>query len=300
MNPPPVVDCHHHLWDLGKHRYEWLQAEPILDTLLGDYSPICRDYLIQNYLADARPAGVVKSVHVQCEFDHADPAGETEWLQGLADRHGFPHGIVGFVNLADPAAGALLDTHGGFANFRGVRQNLNFDADDPRRCFADRGDYLSDPAWRRGFSLLAPRGLSFDLQILPLQMGEAYEALVACPGTGVVLDHAGLPLDRNPEALELWRRGMRRLASLPNVAVKLSGFGMMDRSPSVATIRPIVLETIEMFGAERCMFASNFPVDGLGGNLVDFFDAYRAVVADFSEDERIALFARNAERFYRI
>ena len=319
-----MVDCHHHLWDLGahryelvrryrrwrrtrhhlwdlrEHRYEWLHADPPLDTFLGDYSAIQADYLIEDYLADARPAGVVKSVHVQCEYDYADPVGETVWLQGVADRHGFPHGIVGFVNLAGGDAEALLDAHAGFANFRGVRQNLNFDPADPRRCFADRGDYLGDPAWRRGFSELARRRLSFDLQILPSQMGEAYEALVACPPTAVVLDHVGLPLDRTPEAMDVWRAGMRRLASLATVMVKLSGFGMMDRSPHAAVIRPILLETIEIFGVDRCMFASNFPVDGLGGAFGDFIDAYRSVVADFSEDERTALFAGNAERFYRV
>ena len=324
MSGPGVVDCHHHLWDLRsrrfemvrrfrrwrrtrhglrdliEHRYEWLHADPPLDTFLGDYSAIQRDYLIEDYLADARPAGVVKSVHVQCEFDYADPVGETEWLQGLADRGGFPHGIVGFANLADPAVGAVVDAHAAFANFRGVRQNLNFDPDDPRRCFADRGDYLSDPAWRRGFALLADRGLSFDLQILPMQMPAAYEALAACPETAVVLDHVGLPLDRSAGALDLWRAGMRRLASLPSVAVKLSGFGMIDRDPRSEAIRPILLETIEMFGVDRCMFASNFPVDSVGGALVDFFDAYRSVVADFGEDEQAALFAGNAERFYRI
>ena len=300
MNLPPVVDCHHHLWDLDAYRYDWLQAEPILDTMIGDYSPICRNYLLEDYLADARPVGVVKSVHVQCEFDHTNPVGETEWLQGLADRGGFPHGIVGFVNLAAPDAAELLDAHCGFANFRGVRQNLNFDPADPRRSFADRGDYLGDAAWRRGFSSLARRGLSFDLQILPAQMDEAYDALVSCPETAVVLDHVGLPLDRTPEALDLWRRGMRRLASLPQVAVKLSGFGMMDRAAHVAAIRPIVLETIETFGVERCMFAGNFPVDSLGGDLIDFFDVYGSVVSGFSDDERATLFAGNAERFYRI
>ena len=324
MSGPGVVDCHHHLWDLGmhrsqlvrryrrwrrtrhrlrdlaEHRYEWLHADPPLETFLGDYSSIQRNYLIEDYLADARPAGIVKSVHVQCEFDAADPVGETEWLQGLADRGGFPHGIVGFVNLADPGAAGLLDAHAGFANFRGVRQNLNFDAADPRRSFADRGDYLSDPAWRRGFSLLAARGLSFDLQILPSQMGEAYDALAACPETTVVLDHLGLPLDRTAEAMAVWRTGLRRLASLPTVAVKLSGFGMMDRAPSAGTIRPVLLEAIDIFGTDRCMFAGNFPVDSLGGSLADFFDVYRSVVADFGHDEQTALFARNAERFYRI
>lgn len=296
----PIVDCHHHLWDLAQHRYEWLQADPIFDTLIGDYSPICQDYLIEDYLADAAPAGVTKSVHVQCEFDPSDPVGETEWLQGIADEHGFPHGIVGFVNLADPDAPAQLEAHARFANFRGVRHNLNWDDDDPRSSFADRGDYLTDDTWLNGFSRLEHFGASFDLQILPQQMNEAADVAAAHPATTVILDHVGLPLDRTPDAMEMWADGMRRVAACPNTVVKLSGFGMMDNGWTVETIRPIVLETIDMFTVDRCMFASNFPVDSLGGAYSDFFTAYREIVKEFSADEQSMIFGANAERIYRL
>lgn len=295
-----IVDCHHHLWDLGRHRYEWLQADPIFDTFLGDYTQICRDYLIDDYLTDAGTVGITKSVHVQCEYDPADPAGETRWLQGIADRHGFPHGIVGYANLARPDVGALLEAHAAFPNTRGIRQNLNFDPNDPRRCFADRGDYLTDDAWWRGFSLLERFGMTFDLQVLPRQMADAYAGLSSHPGVTAIVDHVGLPLDRDRASMEVWRAGMRDLARLPNTAVKLSGFAMMDPSWTDESVRSIVLEVIEMFGVDRAMFAGNFPVDGLYAGYEELYGSYLRATDGLETHERQALFAGNAERIYRI
>lgn len=298
--PPPFVDCHHHLWDIDKHRYEWLNADPLLDTFLGDYSALCRNYLIEDYLGDAAASGVVKSVHVQCEFDPSNPVGETEWLQGVADEHGFPHGIVGYADLASPDVGELLEAHAHHANFRGIRQNLNFDPDDPLLTFIERGDLLRDEAWRRGFAILGELGLSYDLQVLPRQLDDGYDLAAAFPETPIVLNHVGLPIRRSAEELAVWRSGIRRLSSLPNVFVKLSGFGMMKGGCSDEAVRPIVLETIEAFSPRRCMFASNFPVDGLQCSFDGLFAAYRRAAAGFSDDEQAALFSGTAERFYRI
>ncbi len=295
-----VVDCHLHLWDIDNHRYDWLQCDPILNTFLGDYTPLRRNYLLGDYLADALREGVGKSVHVQCEFDPTNPPGETEWLQGLADEHGFPHGIVGFADLSSPNAQEVLEAHSRFANFRGIRQNLNFEAGRPDRSFAERGDLISDAAWRRGFAVLAAMGISFDLQLLPHQLLDGAALASDFPETAIALNHVGLPLDRDAEAWAIWREGMSRLASCENVSVKLSGFGMLPGGCSVDAIRPLVLETIEMFGSGRCMFASNFPVDGLNGSYSDFFAAFRLVTSDFSESERASLFGGTAAGFYRI
>ena len=300
MTGPAVVDCHHHLWDLDNHVYEWLQADPVPDTFLGDYSPICRNYLIDDYLADSAPTELIKSVHVQCEFEPGNPAGETEWLQGIADRKGFPHGIVGFTDLAAQDVSQVLEAHACFPNIRGIRQNLNFDPDNSERSFADRGDYLSDPQWRKGFCLLERHGMSFDLQVLPAQLEDARPVVADHPGIPVVLNHAGLPFDRDVEAMEVWRSGMGLLAELPNTAVKLSGFAMVNPGWTRGSIRPLILETISIFGVDRCMFASNFPVDGLNASYGDLFNVYSEIVADFSEAERSALFGGNAERVYRL
>ncbi|MGF1616505.1 MAG: amidohydrolase family protein [Acidimicrobiia bacterium] len=295
-----MVDCHHHLWDMERHHYEWLEADPIFDTFIGDYSPMCRNYVIQDYLAEATLAGVTKSVHVQCEFDPSNPVGETEWLQDIADQHGFPQGIVGFANLAMKDVGDILEGHASFANFRGIRQNLNWDEHDARRSFADRGDYLADSSWQKGFSLLERFDMSFDLQILPHQMRQAASLVARHPQTPVILNHAGLPLDRTPEAMTQWREGMKLLASLPNMSVKLSGFAMMDQGWTIERIRPVVMQSIELFGVERCMFASNFPVDGLYADYDALFGAYREIVAAFTTVERSSLFADNADRIYRL
>jgi predicted TIM-barrel fold metal-dependent hydrolase len=97
-----IVDTHHHLWDLCSHYYPWL-TDKILPKLYGDYAPIRRDYLIGDFLADIGSLPVVKSVHVNAGFDPRQPVRETEWLQAIADdaatSRGFPHGIVGDVDL---------------------------------------------------------------------------------------------------------------------------------------------------------------------------------------------------------
>ena len=104
-----IVDAHHHLWSLENH-YPWLEADPMFETFIGDYSPLCRNYEIGDFLADAANQRLTLSVHIQCEFDPSNPVGETAWLQGLADEHGFPHGIVAWADLADPGGVAAAVT----------------------------------------------------------------------------------------------------------------------------------------------------------------------------------------------
>jgi predicted TIM-barrel fold metal-dependent hydrolase len=296
---PAIVDTHHHLCDLSENYYPWLMDEPMWKRVLGDYSAIRRSYLIEDFLEDARPQNVVKSVHLQMGWDFRDPVGETQWLQGIADAHGFPHGIVGFARLEADDVEAVLDGHAAFANMRGIRQILNWDPD-PVRSFVDRPDYMTDPKWLAGFALLRGRGMSFDLQLYPWQMMEAAALARQFPETQIVLNHAGMPIDRDRESLEVWLRGLRALARAPNVAVKISGLGVGNPDWTEDSIRPLVLATIETFGVGRCMVASNFPVDRLTGSYAATFEAFRAITADFSAAERAALFHDNAVRVYRL
>lgn len=120
------------------------------------------------------------------------------------------------------------------------------------------------------------------------------------PDTQVVVDHMGMPVLTDADGLATWRSGMRALAALPNVAVKLSGVGFAHRAWTVDTIRPLILETIEIFGTDRCLFASDVPTDLLFGSFDRHLDAYHAIVADFAEAERRAMFGRNANRIYRL
>ncbi|MDQ6673572.1 MAG: amidohydrolase family protein [Chloroflexota bacterium] len=282
--PIPLIDPHHHLWDAELHDYPWLSRSS---------APIARRYLVDDFLADATGQALVKSVHVQGDIARHLSITETAWLQAIADRHGLPHGIVAYAPLQDPHLDAALEAHAQHANLRGIRQILN-----PDQC--ERPDYLTDPAWCAGYARLAAYGLSFDLQALPSQMSDAAAVARAYPDVPMVINHTGMPRDRGPEGLEAWRQGMRLLAEQPQVSVKISGFAMFDPDCSAENIRPLVLDTIDIFGVDRCMFASNFPVDKLHTSYAALFGAFATLTAAFSQTERKQLFHANAERIYRL
>lgn len=297
MRNIPIIDPHHHLWDLEENYYPWLTDE-FAPAAFGDYSAICTSYRIEDFLADAKNQNIVKSVHLDVGFDPADPVGETAWLQSVADKHEFPHGIVGYADLASPEVEEILDRHSEFPNFRGVRQSLNYHPD-TAKTYMPRPEVSREPAWRKGFSLLARKGLSFDLQIYFPQMAEAYDLAKDFPDTQILLNHTGMQVD-GPEYFEDWKKGMRILAQAPNVACKISGLGMGDWAWTVESIRPYVLSAIDTFGVDRCMFASNFPVDKLFSSYDAVFTAFKEITADFSDDDVRALFHDNAARYYRL
>ena len=175
---------------------------------------------------------------------------------------------------------AVLEQHCGHANMRGIRYILNYEAGEPLYCAAERGDWLRDPQWRSGFALLGRYGLSFDLQIFWQQMADARDLARAFPDTQIILNHTGMPRKREPDYVEAWRNGMRTLAAAPNVAAKISGLSMFHHDWTPALIRPFVLDTIEIFGAGRCMFASNFPVDRLHAEYRAIWQAFDGITAE--------------------
>jgi len=293
---PPIADAHHHLWDMRDY-HVWLHANPRVVNFVGNYETICQDYLARDFLLDAAGLRVIASVHVQAEFDPSNPVGETAWLTQQAADTGFPMGIVGFADLSHPDVQSLLEAHAEYDRFRGIRHMLNWDTV-PGRSFAEHGDYMSSADWRRGFDLLARMGLRLNMQIWPIQMQEAAALIAAYPDARVALNHTGFPIDRDEESLDLWRSGMRALAGNPNVSVKISGLGMLDHDWTADSIRPIVLEAIDIFGPDRAMFASNFPVDRLYSDYSTIFRAFNEITADFTPAERTRLFSGTAIEFY--
>jgi predicted TIM-barrel fold metal-dependent hydrolase len=295
-----VVDSHIHLWDLKTHRYPWLENPGV--SFVGDARDLKHDYLLDDLLGEAGDIEVLKLVHVEANHDPADPVEETRWLQSIADRQesrGMPNAIVAAVDLSAPNAPAVLEAHASFANTRGIRQILNVHEN---KLFDYGGrHFMRETQWREHFALLRRYDMSFDLQLYPSQMEEAAALARARGETQFVINHAGMFVDRNSVAgYRAWRDGMRVLAGCRNVAVKISGLAMFDHQWSVESLRPYVLETIDAFGVERAMFASNFPVDRLFGSYADLWHAYALIVAGASVAEKEALFRRNAERFYRV
>ena len=303
MAPPieRIIDAHHHLWDLGRNYYPWL-SDRVGPRMYGDYAAIRRNYLVEDFRRDIGDLPVVASVHVQAEHDHTDPMRETRWLQAVADAPesgGCPQAIVAFADLSGPPGpvAARLVEHAQSRNLRGIRQMVH-------QCLVPAmelpTDYLADPRWQANLGLLAQFRLSFDLQILPPQAESAAKLVARHPDLDFVLVHAGQPRDQGPEGFEAWRAALRRMAQAPNVAIKLSGFGMFDVDWTTESLRRLVLTAIDCFGPDRCLFASNFPVDKLMRDYAGLWAAYDTITADFTAAERAAMFHDNAARIYRI
>ena len=296
-----IVDAHMHLWDLDKVRYPWL-TPPLPVGITGDVGSIAKTYLLDDYLSDAGGQGgklrVAKVVHVEAGANPADSLIETRWLQSVADTRGYPHALVAHAELNSPHVEALLAEHASHRNVRGIRQILNWHPD-PQKTYTPR-DLLADPDWQKGFALLRKYGLSFDLQIYPGQMPAAAQLAARHPDTPMILNHTGMPVDRDAAGLEAWRTGMLALAQQPNVAVKISGLAMLDWQWTPDSLRPFVHQALEIFGPARCMFASNFPVDRLFGAFSRQYSAYQSLAASLGATERAQVFATNAARIYRI
>ena len=261
-----IVDSHVHLWDLSRARYGWLQDDPLPNNPAGDMSPIAhRNYLLDDYLADTAGWRVDKIVHVEAGQPVGQHLAETDWLQSLADARGRPQAIVAGADLLAPDLDALLEAHAARPNVRGIRQIVCWH-EHPLKTYNPR-DLLRDPKWVEGLSKLARHGLSFDLQLYPSQMATAAIIAARHPDISMIVNHAGLPTDRDAAGMERWKRGLRLLAAQPQVSIKISGLGITDRAWTPDSIRPVVLECIDAFGTERAMFASDFPVESVHGSL---------------------------------
>ena len=294
----PFVDAHVHFWDLDGIRYPWLTPPFSKDGPNGSVEAIARTYLPSDYRADMARWNVVGAVHVDAGADPRDALAETDWLEGVAALDGLPTAIVGFAPLDDPNIDAILAAQAAHPGVRGIRHIVNWHAD-PQRTYRAR-DVTRDNAWTHGFGQLASHGLSFDLQCYPGQMLTLAALFARHPDVPVIVNHMGMPVPEDPDGIEEWRRGMRALAANPHIATKISGVGFAWRDWTVARIRPLILEAIDIFGSRRCMFATDLPTDLLFGSVDRHLDAYHAIVADLTLNERRDLFARNADRIYRL
>ncbi|HEX6110747.1 MAG TPA: amidohydrolase [Geminicoccaceae bacterium] len=299
MTDLPVVDAHQHFWDLERNYLPWLCDEEAIPFRYGDYSALRRNYLPRDYLRHAAGHNVIKTVYVETEWDPRDFVGETRWLQEIIAENGFPHAIVAGARLDDPEVETVVAGHAAFPQVRGIRHKPRA-APSPAGVRAGAPGSMGDPAWRRGYALLEKYGLSFDLQTPWWHLAEAAALARDFPQTQIILNHTGLPADRSPEGLAGWRGAMQTLAAEPNVAVKISGLGQPGQPWTVRANRPIVRDAIAIFGVDRCMFASNFPVDSLCADFDTIFRGFKAIVAELSPAERSSLFYANALRFYRL
>lgn len=313
----PIVDPHHHLWD----RPDWR-------------------YLLPDLLADTRQGhNIVATVFVQCRAMHRAegpeafrPVGETEFVNGIAAMSasgGYGPtkvcaGIVGHVDLMIGArAHEVLEAHirAGGGRFRGIRHISAWDPDPVimNPAYQPPEDMLARPEFREGFAQLGKLGLSFDAWLYHPQIPRLTALARAFPDIPIVLDHVGGPLGlrgyagKRDEVFANWKASMAELAACPNTHVKLGGLGMRINGfgfeeaadpPSSDTLaaawKPWIQTTIELFGAKRCMFESNFPVDKGSYSYGVFWNACKKLAAGASAEEKTALFRDTAARFYKL
>ena len=292
-----IVDAHHHLWDLGAVSYPWLMARGVR-RFFGDPTPIQRDYLVRDFRADAGNYTIDASVHIQVGVAPGDEVRETAWLQDTADREGLPSAIVAFVDLAQRDAMNVVEQHLAHTRVRGVRQIIG--RSDEEDAVTGSGKLIDDPLWREHLHAVGELGLSFDLQLTPSQVPAVADLLATLPRVPVALCHCGSPWDQTPAGLASWQHGLKLLAELPQVSVKISGLGMFDHDWTVESIRPIVESCIDAFGPKRTMFGSNFPVDRLHADFATVWGAYETITASLPEADRQRLFGDTARAFYRI
>ena len=261
-----VIDAHHHVWapesrgdEIG---YKWLR-DIGAPKPFGDPTPIQRDYLMPEFLAEAGFA-LEASVHVQTDPALPDPVAETRFVQGQLDTTPYAVGsMVVFSDLTAPDVHGALVAHMESDDVVGVRQIVARLDHRPDLTFA-KSDLLNDPAFRAGLAEVHANGVAFDLQMYPEQAADALRALETVPDLPVIIDHALCPYEQRAEGYETWSAAVGLMASRPNTFVKLSGWGMYDpdwAARGAGSIAPYVEELLLAFGPTRVMWGSNYPVE---------------------------------------
>uniref|UniRef100_A0AAU3GN71 Amidohydrolase family protein n=1 Tax=Streptomyces sp. NBC_01401 TaxID=2903854 RepID=A0AAU3GN71_9ACTN len=283
MTPLPVIDAHHHVWDLSVRDQDWITGEEL--------APIRRTFTLADLEPEARAAGVVATVLVQT----VTVADETPELLALADRSTLVAGVVGWSDLTAPDIAdtlAALRALPGGGRLVGIRHQVQGE-DDP--------EWLLRPDVLRGLRAVAAAGLVYDLIILPHQLPAAARAAALLPELTFVLDHAGKPPVAR-RATHPWAGRLRALAALPNTVCKLSGLVTEadPRSWTVEDLRPYTDILIEAFGPGRLMFGSDWPVCRLAAGYTEVLDAARELTGPLGPDARRAVFAGTAQRVYKL
>jgi predicted TIM-barrel fold metal-dependent hydrolase len=291
------IDAHHHLWQLGRFPYAWL-APDSPPRPFGDHGGLKRDYLVADYRKDMAGVGLIASVFVEANAG-APGAAEIDWVDEAAAEGALPAVAIGSADLRRPDIGEILSAFSRSRRMRGIRMSLCWD-ERPRWRFIDRPDVMLTVEFKRGLAELTRREMVFDVLVVPGQLSQLAGLARANPDQLVVLDHLGTPWFETPADETAWTAGMRECARCPNVVVKLSGLWPLDRKWRPERIAGPVRLVVDLFGPERCMWASNYPVEKLMCPVLDQIRHLETVLDDFADDDKDMIFRRTAARVYRI
>jgi len=291
-----IVDAHHHIWRQADLPWLCGRMQP---RIFGSYEPIRRDYCIGEYLNDIAGSTVTRSVYVQTNWANERFEDEAAWVQTIANETGWPHAMVAFADFGVDDVRPQLDRLALYPLLRGVRMQLHWHENELFR-FAARPDLCASAVIRRNIARLSDYGLSFDLQVFAPQMADAAALAEACPDVTFILQHAGMLEDLSAAGRTAWRAGMTRLAACENVVCKLSGLGTFIHRNDPAHVANVVAETVATFGAKRCLFGSNFPIEKLWTGYRSLIATFLAAAAHLGGEERDAILKATAMRVYRL
>ncbi|MEV4477239.1 amidohydrolase family protein [Nonomuraea sp. NPDC049504] len=293
MYTGPIVDAHHHIWRVADQ--PWLSG-PMVPRIFGPYEPIRRDYLIDEYVAEATACGITQSVYVQTNWPLDRVEDEVRWLREVHEQSGWPTAVVAAADMfADDAPEVMRRQAALTPLVRGVRQQLHWH-ERPEFRFADAPDRTKNPVFRKNVGALAGLGWLFELQVFPEQMADAAELVADFPEVTFVLVHAGMLI--GDADVPSWRSGLAALAGLPNVVVKLTGQGTFVHRVDPGLISLVADEVIGRFGAGRAMFGTNFPVEKLWTTMPPLVGAWKDALAHLPPGDQEAVFAGTARRVY--
>lgn len=292
----PVIDAHHHLWSLDQFPYRWL-APNTGPARFGDKTGISRDYLTQTYLSDMADVDLVGSVHVQANCGATDPVEETRWLDAVARDTGWPKAIVAEVDLTSPNSVDQIARHQAASDLlRGVRTPAAWD-DAGRWRVVSKPAVLSDPAFRKAAQAVADADLVLEMVVVPAQLPEVANLARALPDLQIVINHFGtLELDQ----IKVWEAGIRDVAAYSNVVMKLSGLWTIDRAWERDKLDGPVVHALDHLTADRLMYGSNMPVEGVNCGIQGQLSSLSQILADMSDETLKSLFHGTAKRVYRL
>lgn len=291
----PIIDAHHHFWDLGLGKHPWLAPGEVGEG--GEM--LRRNVLPGEYQRLAAEFNIVGSIHIEANWDPSDPIGETEWLDRLERPLGIAARYVAYAPLMEPHAAETLERHAAHERVVGIREILSWHPDPAKRRMPDNGRFTS-PAWRKNLALFGLYGFSFDLLVSPWQLGDVRRLADDFPDLRFVVNHCGSPMDRDDAGMRRWRDGLASVARAGNVSIKISDPVAYDPQWTFDSLAEVMLTAIDTFGPSRSMFASDHPVAGLHIGFAEWIDVFRRVASRFSASEQRAIFHDNAASQYRM
>ncbi len=276
----------------------WLSGKP-QPRIFGNYEKIRRDYLIQEFIDEATPLGVIGSVYIQVNWPEGKEVAEAEWVQKIALGCGWPNALVGYVDFSSNRCAKTLKKLAELPLMRGIRQQLHWHKN-PRYKFENRADIMMETQWRTNFALLQDYDWLFELQVFSSQMKNAACLASDFSRIPMVLQHCGMPEDTSAVGMANWLEGMRQLADQPNVHCKFSGLGTFIHENSDDFIGDITGQCLELFGPGRCIFGSNFPIEKIWTSYSDLITGYKKALNNLSQHEQNLIFYSNAKKLYKI